>query len=144
MFSKSCQYGLKAIIYIATNSLDGERVKTGEVSLGIKAPEAFTAKILTSLIKHNILESKTGPFGGFFIDNKRMAEIKVSDIVTAIDGNDIYKGCALGLEECNYDKPCPMHDKFINIREDLREMLETTSILDLASDIKSGKTILSR
>ncbi|HSI76622.1 MAG TPA: Rrf2 family transcriptional regulator [Lunatimonas sp.] len=144
MFSKSCEYGVKAIIYIATKSLEGERVKIGEVSKGINAPEAFTAKILTSLINKKILESKKGPHGGFIIDPKNLEEIKVSDIVSAIDGDDIYTGCGLGLEECNSNQPCPMHDKFIKIREDLREMLETTTIFDLASGLKSGKTLLIR
>lgn len=144
MFSKACEYGIKAIIYIATKSLDGERVKIGEVSAKINAPEAFTAKILTSLIKEGILESKTGPFGGFQIDQKKMNSIKVSDIVFALDGDDIYKGCGLGLKECNSTQPCPMHDKFLKIREELRQMLETTSILDLTAGLKSGKTILMR
>jgi len=144
MFSKSCEYGIKAIIYIATKSMDGERVKIGEVSTKINAPEAFTAKILTSLIKRDILESKTGRFGGFHIDSKKMNSIKVSDIVFALDGDTIYRGCGLGLDECNSNQPCPMHDKFVKIREELREMLETTSIFDLASGLKSGKTILMR
>ncbi len=144
MFSKSCEYGIKAIIYIATKSMDGERVKIGEVSTKINAPEAFTAKILTSLIKRDILESKTGRFGGFLIDPKKMNSIKVSDIVFALDGDTIYRGCGLGLDECNSNQPCPMHDRFVKIREELREMLETTSIFDLASGLKSGKTILMR
>ncbi|WP_158857282.1 RrF2 family transcriptional regulator [Lunatibacter salilacus] len=144
MFSKSCEYGIKAIIYIATKSLEGERVKIGEVSRGINAPEAFTAKILTALINKNILGSRKGPYGGFLIEIKKIAEIKVSDIVSAIDGDDIYTGCGLGLEECNSNQPCPMHDKFLKIREDLKKMLETTTILDLATGLKSGKTLLVR
>lgn len=144
MFSKSCEYGIKAIIYIATRSLEGERVKIGEVSVGINAPKAFTAKILTSLIKKKILESKKGPYGGFIIDIQKISDIKVSDIVSAIDGDDIYKGCGLGLEECNSNQPCPMHDKFVKIREGLREMLETTTIFDLATGLKSGRTLLTR
>ncbi|MDN3688578.1 RrF2 family transcriptional regulator [Cyclobacterium jeungdonense] len=144
MFSKSCEYGIKAIIYIATRSLEGERVKIGEVSKGINAPEAFTAKILTSLIKKKILESKKGPYGGFIIGIQRIAEIKVSEIVSAIDGEDIYIGCGLGLKECNSSQPCPMHDKFVKIREELREMLESTTILELATGLKSGKTLLIR
>lgn len=144
MFSKSCEYGIKAIIYVATKSLEGERVKIGEVSRGIKAPEAFTAKILTSLINKKILESKKGPYGGFIIDRNKISEIKVSEIVSAIDGDDIYTGCGLGLDECDSNQPCPMHDKFIKIRGDLREMLETTTIFDLASGLKSGKTLLIR
>ena len=31
MFSKACEHGIKAIIYIATQSMDGKRVKIGDV-----------------------------------------------------------------------------------------------------------------
>ena len=54
MFSKSCEYGIKAIIYIATQSLEDVRVKIGDVAENTGTPEAFTAKILGSLTKHNI------------------------------------------------------------------------------------------
>lgn len=144
MFSKSCEYGLKAIIYIATESLDDNRVKIGDVANKTGTPEAFTAKILGTLVRHDILQSRKGPHGGFEIELDRMKEIKISEIVAAIDGDAIYKGCALGLDECSATDPCPMHDSFISIRNELRKMLESTSIYDLAQKFKSGKTTLLR
>ena len=144
MFSKSCEYGIKAVIYIAKKSLIGERVKIGEVSSNIEAPEAYTAKIMTSLIKQKLLESKTGRYGGFKIEIDRMKTIMVSDVVFALDGDSVYKGCALGLKECDASKPCPLHNKFVTIREELRETLETTSLFDLASTLKAGQTMLVR
>jgi DNA-binding IscR family transcriptional regulator len=48
----------------------------------------------------------------------------------------------LGLKECSDARPCPVHDKFIKIREDLRTMLETTTIEELASMVTSGEGIL--
>ena len=144
MFSKACEYGIKAIIYIATQSLEGKRVKIGDVVENSGSPEAFTGKVLSTLTKHNILNSLTGPYGGFEIDPTRMKEIKVSEIVFAIDGDSVYKGCGLGLNECSNTQPCPMHDKFVKVRGELKKMLETTSIYDLAIGLKSGKTMLVR
>lgn len=144
MFSKSCEYGIKAIIYIATQSLEGSRVKIGEVAEHTGSPEAFTAKILGTLTKCDIVNSLKGPYGGFDIDIKRMKQIKVSEIVHAIDGDSIYKGCALGLDECNAAEPCPMHEKFVVIRNELKKMLETTTIYDLAIKLQTGKSILIR
>ncbi len=144
MFSKSCEYGIKSILYIASRSLEGERVKIDKVVENTGAPEAFTAKILTALIKHRILESKTGPDGGFRIDAKKMKEIMISQIVFAIDGDGIYNGCGLGLSECNDSRPCPLHHEFVKIRTQLKNMLETTTIYDLAAGLKSGKSILIR
>jgi len=144
MFSKSCEYGIKAITYIATQSLDGNRVKIGDVAENSGSPEAFTAKILGTLTKRSIVRSLKGPNGGFEMDTERMKRIKISEIVYAIDGDAIYNGCALGLSECNPVEPCPMHDRFVKVRDDLKKMLETTTIYDLATKLKSGKSTLVR
>lgn len=142
MFSKACEHGIKAIIYIATQSLEGKRVKVGDIVRNSGSPEAFTAKVLGTLTRHNIVNSLTGPYGGFDISLGRMKQIKVIDIVHAIDGDDVYKGCVLGLSECGGEQPCPMHDKFVKVKAALTAALESTSIYDLAKGHKSGKTIL--
>lgn len=144
MFSKACEYGIKSIIYIASRSLQNERVKIGDIIEHIGSPEAFTAKILGALVKAGILESLTGPHGGFMIDIHKMKKINVSDIVCAIDGDSIYNGCGLGLVECNSNQPCPMHDQFVQVRSRLKKMLETTSVFDLANGLESGRVTLMR
>jgi len=144
MFSKTCEYGIKAIIYIASQSMQGARVKVGDIVLNAGLPEAFTGKILGALTKHGIVESHTGPYGGFEIDKERMKSIRLSEIVFAIDGDSVYNGCGLGLSECSNIQPCPVHDKFAKIRGQLKHMLETTTIYDLATGLNSGKSILMR
>ena len=144
MFSNACKYGIKAVAYIGTRSMQGERVKVGDIAEHIASPEAFTAKILGALVRNNIIESLKGPYGGFQITVADMKRTRLDQIVYAIDGDDIYRGCALGLSECSDLEPCPMHDKFVKIREQLKTMLETTSIYELAVDLKAGKTTLIR
>jgi Rrf2 family protein len=144
VFSKACEHGIKAIIYIASQSLEGRRVNIGDVAEHSGSPEAFTAKVLGALTKHNIVNSYTGPYGGFDIDMKQIKQTRMSDIVQAIDGDSIYNGCGLGLSECNNARPCPMHEKFIKVREEIKEMLTSTTIHDLALKFKSGKTVLTR
>lgn len=142
MFSKACEYGIKAVIYITSKSLIDERVGLKSIAKEIDSPEAFTAKILQKLSRENIIISTKGPHGGFSINKLRADEIKLRDIVYAIDGNAIYQGCALGFETCNENKPCPMHNKFKKIREELAEMLESTSLLDLSQDVNKGISFL--
>lgn len=144
MFSKACEYGIKAIVYIATKSLQGERVKIGDVVGHIDSPEAFTGKVLGALVKQSIVESHTGPNGGFEVSKSMMRSITLSDIVQAIDGDRIYNGCALGLSACSDSKPCPMHHKYVKVRAELKEMLRSTTVYDLAMGFKSGETILMR
>lgn len=144
MFSKACEYGIKAIVYIATQSIEGHRTKIGDIIDHVGSPEAFTAKILGALTKHDIVKSQTGPYGGFEIEPSRTKEIRLSEIVFAIDGEALYNGCGLGLSECSDNHPCPIHYKFVKVRSQLKEMLETTTIYDLAIGLKTGKSILIR
>ena len=142
MFSKACQYAIKASIFIATNSLRGNRVTPKEIAQEINSPAAFTAKILQQLVKNHIVQSVRGAQGGFQIEPSKLAEIKLSQIVNAIDGDSIYKGCGLGLEECNEQIPCPVHDKFLLIRNNLKLMLESTHLEELAKGIRDGSSFL--
>lgn len=142
MFSKACEYGIKASIYIAVNSYDGVRVSLKEIAKEINSPEAFTAKILQDLVRNKLINSVKGAYGGFEIEKENIANIKLAQIVNAIDGDNIYHGCGLGLNVCDANHPCPVHDQFINIRTELKNMLENTNLEQLAMDIKAGATFL--
>lgn len=144
MFSKSCEYAIRASVFIATQALEERRTSLVDIAKEIGSPEAFTAKILQSLVKNKIVNSMKGPHGGFGIDQSKLSKIKLSQIVYAIDGDSIYKGCGLGLPECSEKEPCPVHAKFKAIRNQLRSMLETTSLLELATGLEKGLTFLRR
>ncbi|UNY98380.1 Rrf2 family transcriptional regulator [Zhouia spongiae] len=144
MFSKACEYGIRATLYIAEQSINSRRVNIKEIAKAIDSPEAFTAKIMQQLVKNHIVNSLKGPSGGFEMPNSGFNNIKLYQIVEAIDGDAIYKGCGLGLKECNEEHPCPVHFKFLSIREDLRKMLETTSVSELAHDLKKGIAFLKQ
>ncbi len=144
MFSKACEYGIRSVILISNRSLGGQRVSMKEIAREINSPEAFTAKILQQLVRSGVLSSVKGPNGGFFIDKDRVDRIKLSEVVSAIDGDDIYVGCGIGLSECNEEFPCPLHFKFKKVRDDLRSMLENTSLYELATGFDMGLTFLKR
>lgn len=142
MFSKACEYGIKASIFIAINSYEGRRVSPKEIALEIASPQAFTAKILQALVRHGIVSSIKGAYGGFEIERNKVSTVMLSHIVNAIDGDSIYNGCGLGLKKCDEEHPCPVHDKFKSVRQELKLMLENTSLEELALNIKSGVSFL--
>ena len=144
MFSKACEYAIKASSYIALQSLQGRRVSLKDIAEEIESPVAFTAKTLHQLARAGLLDSLKGPSGGFQIEKNRIDEIKLSDIVLAIDGSSIYEGCGLGLAQCNESKPCPLHEKFAIVRDELKQMLENTSLFELATGLEVGLTYLKR
>ncbi|AUC85693.1 transcriptional regulator [Polaribacter sp. ALD11] len=134
MFSKTCEYGLRAVIFIAQQAKTDKKVSISAISEAIDSPQAFTAKILQQLTKNKIVQSIKGPYGGFFIEEENLKTIALSNIVQVLDGESIYTGCGLGLHQCNEEKPCPLHFKFIEIRENLKKMLENTTLLELSTD----------
>lgn len=142
MFSKACEYGIRASIFIAIKSLNSERVRLRDVAQEIETPEAFTAKIMQDLARCGIVKSIKGPKGGFEIEPSKLKTLKLQDIVVAIDGNNIFTGCGLGLYACSDENPCPIHNDFAGIRNNLAKMLEETTLMYLAEKVEDGNAFL--
>ena len=142
MFSKSCEYAIRATIFIATHCCKEGKVGLKEIAKEIDSPIAFTAKILQVLVKNNIVKSSKGVGGGFMIFEEDLKLIKLVDIVIAIDGDSVFLRCGLGLSNCSEDHPCPVHEKFKFVKKDLIYMLENTTLEELSLGIKKGQTFL--
>ena len=138
MFSKACEYAIKASIYIARQRLQQKRVNVKEVSQSVDAPVAFTAKILQVLCREDIMQSVRGQQGGFVFDEIKQKEIKIFDLVRIFDGDGLFTQCGLGLHKCSSENPCPVHDDFKMVREKLLEMTQKHSLYDLALKTESG------
>ncbi len=144
MFSKSCEYGLRAIIFIAQQSAQDIKVSLSTISSAIDSPQAFTAKVLQQLTRNDIVKSIKGPYGGFIIEDFKMSSIKLSDVVKILDGDSIFTNCGLGLKECNDTSPCPLHFQFVEVRNKLKAMLNNTTLLMLVNDMNVDTFFLKR
>ncbi|MGL2962791.1 RrF2 family transcriptional regulator [Flavobacterium sp. RSB2_4_14] len=142
MFSKSCEYAIRAAIFIATQCSNDTKVGIKEIATEIDSPIAFTAKILQVLVKNNIIKSSKGVGGGFMVLKEDLANITLSQIVVAIDGDAVFLRCGLGLSNCSENHPCPIHEKFKFVKQDLALMLENTTLEELTTGIKKGMTYL--
>lgn len=142
MFSKACEYGIRATLHIAQQSQKEQRVSLKGIAASIDSPVAFTAKILQQLVHAGVLHSVKGPSGGFEMTPQQLNDAKLSQVVLAIDSDQIYRGCGLGLKTCDENHPCPVHDQFKLVRDELQKMLETTSIRELANGLNEGLTFL--
>lgn len=130
MFSKACEYGLRALTVIAEAGRENKKIGIKEICKASNTPESFTAKILQNLVKRQILSSQKGPSGGFYI-SKNLADISLYEIVDAIDGKNIFNKCGLGLTNCNASKPCPLHFQFEKVRDELNDMCKNNTLKDL-------------
>lgn len=143
MFSKTCEYAIRALIFIAQKSEFGIKVGIKEIAEGIASPEHFIAKILQDLCRRGLVQSVKGPNGGFFI-NESSKKITLADVVMAIDGDKIFRGCGLGLKNCSEKKPCPLHDEFKVIRKQMYDMLKSMTVTDFNYELTQGMLFLKR
>jgi Rrf2 family protein len=141
MFSKACEYALRAVLYISIRSINGSRLSIGEIAREIDAPVAFTAKILQTLARNKLISSVKGPNGGFFV-NPKSRPVTLNAVVNVIDGVDVLHDCALGLRECSDRFPCPIHHEIKQYKERLRKVLKGTTVQDLAAELMVGNTHL--
>lgn len=142
MFSKSCEYGIRATIFIASKCCENRKVGLKEIAVAIDSPIAFTAKILQKLTKDKIIHSTKGVNGGFEVFQNDLKTIRLIQIVEAIDGDSVFSSCGLGLENCSETHPCPVHFEFKEIKERLHIMLENMTLEQLALEVKSGSSFL--
>lgn len=134
IFSKSCVYGLRAMIYLASISRE-DYVSIKALSEKLDISFHFLTKILQELTAADLLESMKGPNGGVRL-SKPGSKITLKKVVEAIDGPAIFTECVLGLPGCGHEKPCPMHEMWMNTRGDIEELFSTTTLLNLS---KEGK-----
>lgn len=129
MVSQSCKYALRAASYLASQQLR-KPVNVQQIAKGIDAPMAFTGKLLQALQKQGIVSSLKGPYGGFFVNEEQLA-FPIIAIVKAIDGEGIFYECGFGLKNCSDAKPCPLHEKYAVLRNEMKKTFSETLLRDL-------------
>lgn len=135
VLSKACTYGILASLYVARETTR----TTGFVSIGKMSKELhisfhFLTKILQELTSAGLLVSMKGPKGG--VSFKRDAgDITILDVVLAIDGIKVFRECLLGLPGCGDEEPCPVHEEWAEIRENLYHTFHSKTLADTARRI---------
>ena len=143
LFSKTCEYAIRAVFFIASKTARGERVGVKEIAEGIDSPEPFLAKILQDLSRKRLVNSAKGPTGGFYLDEASLKR-PLSEIVEVIDGNSLFTGCALGLKQCSEINPCPLHHQFKDIRNQISDMLHEVTIGEFNEELMNGLLSLKK
>jgi len=142
MFSKSCEYGLQGVLYIALHYDKNKNCGLKDISESQDIPYHFLSKILQQLVKAKILGSIKGPNGGFFL-RKPPSELRLIEIVEVIDGVDLLERCGIGLKDCGDDNPCPIHKEYKHVRDRIKEIFSTQTVAELVEDVKAGHSFVN-
>lgn len=132
MFSKACEYGLKAALHISLHSNLEKKMSITEIANELNFPRHFLSKILQTLVKSKILKSSKGPNGGFYLTEQEK-KIPIIRIVEVLDGLDTLNKCGIGIKKCSDDNPCPIHHEFKPYRDKLRQLFSERTIADMTN-----------
>ena len=134
MLNKTCQYAIKALIFMGTKVGDRERVTVKALAAAIGSPQAFTSKILQKLVASDIVYSTKGGGGGFEVLEDTLKQTSLLQVVMAVDHDSLSKDCILGLPACSDKNPCPVHARYAPLRKQLNEELLDVTIYDILHD----------
>ncbi len=139
MFSNTCKYGIRAVLFLAVHGEKGKKIGIKAISEGLDLPAPFLGKILQQLAKKKILDSTKGPHGGFSLA-RNADDISLYDIVEVIDGTDVFNECMIGMRVCKTkgasEKDCPFYAKSHKVRNDLKKLFQEQSIGEYAEGVK--------
>jgi len=127
--SRSCEYALLAVWHLAKRK-DSSYVSIREIADENGLSFFFLTKVLHTLTQRGILASLKGPKGGIALA-RPAEEIKIIDIVEVIDGLGFLEQCITGLPKCDEKNPCPLHNDWKRIREELYTMMAGKSVAQL-------------
>jgi Rrf2 family protein len=142
IYSRSAEYAIRAFVYLAA-APPGKYAMVKQIAEESEIPAHFLAKILQQLARQGFLRSSKGPTGGFAL-RYPPSEITLLQIVESIDGLADYQRCIGGMQECNDQMRCGMHDSWKALRSRIIEYLEGTTVEDLASALDQKRRALDK
>ena len=129
--TRSGEYGLKGVLFLAQQAPE-RFVLVSEISKYQHIPETFLAKIFQRLSKAGLLRSSRGAKGGFSLGRPAGA-ITMREVIEAIDGPIALNRCLRREGECDEEELCPIYQVWSKAQQQLLEVLDSTTVEDLAS-----------
>ncbi|MFH1185875.1 MAG: Rrf2 family transcriptional regulator [Chloroflexota bacterium] len=147
--SKRGEYGLRAMIVLATPGPDGKPaiVQIREIAEREQMPAKFLEQILLALKNAGLLHSKMGVGGGYHLA-RRPAEISLGQIVRVLDGPLAPVKCVsqMAYEPCGCpdEETCGLRLVMGEVRNAISERLDGTSLADVTKRVRKAHARAAR
>jgi Rrf2 family transcriptional regulator, iron-sulfur cluster assembly transcription factor len=141
VLTKTSKYCLQALILIASLN-QKECVLSKQISGALSIPKDYLNKVLRILVKEKFLTSVKGPQGGFSLA-RHPEDITLYEVIRAIDGLEYFDTCMIQPIVCDETKECALHRYWRKTINQLRGVLDSVTIADLAAEVKNGKQVLN-
>src|ERR1700738_4737386 len=134
IYSRSAEYAIRAFVHLAQVP-EAKYAMVKNIAEQEDIPAHFLAKILQQLARKGLLRSSKGPTGGFSL-RVSLYDIRLLDIVEALDVLGEYEKCASGLAECSDEMPCALHDSWKALHSRIMDYFGRNTIADLPKAYK--------
>jgi Rrf2 family transcriptional regulator, iron-sulfur cluster assembly transcription factor len=141
IYSNACAYAIRALTRLTLIRPDGY-VLLDELCEGTDLPRHFVAKIFQDLVRKGLLVSAKGRGGGFALARKPK-DISLYEIVEAVDGTSSLNACVVGMARCDDKQPCPQHDQWKPLRNELKDFLEKTNLERMGKTLERKLEIIN-
>ena len=143
IYSKSAEYAIQTMIYLTENNSDTP-IMVSKVSESYDIPQQYLSKIVQILVKQRLIKAKRGRNGGIQL-GRDPKNIFLNEIVHAIDGPPPeHEICAIGLDLCSDETPCPLHHNWKPIRTAIHNMLSSENLLELSSRVIEKRKLMNK
>lgn len=132
IYTKTGEYAIRAILFLARQSND-LLVMSSDIAKKEDIPSHYLAKILQRMAKYGYVDSYKGRGGGFKI-TKLALDSSILEIVERIEGPVITLKCVTGLKECSDETPCPLHDEWSKLRDNIHFLISSKSVREVAEE----------
>lgn len=129
LFSKKCEYVLRALLCAADDS-GTARFRARDICERAGVPESYSRKVFQSLVQGGFLRAVLGPGGGYELRHKP-SQITLLEVIHAVDGDLTFGKCLLGRPRCG-STPCLLHNVWGEIRENIVKSLSQLTLSDIA------------
>ncbi len=135
IYTDSGKYAIRALTYMAAREDQESPASAADVAEAENIPPYYLAKVLQDLARADLLSSVRGRGGGFLL-RREPEDIKVMEILEAVENvRRLTTECVLGLDECNDEAACPLHDTWTEFRENLLDSFTELTLADMVKEL---------
>jgi Rrf2 family protein len=131
MITRTALHSIRALVCLARLPR-GVYAGAGTLAREIDAPPNYLGKLLQTLARAGLVESRKGLRGGFRLA-RDPAEISLYEVIEPIEHVSRWEGCFLGGAPCSDKDPCVMHERWGSLRDAYLQLLSDTKVADLVT-----------
>jgi len=130
VISQTAEYALRAVVWLAGHPQ--RALSTLEISKATKIPGGYLSKVLQGLARSGLVLSNPGRAGGFRL-NRAPHDIRVLDVINAVDGVQRIRSCPLGLRS-HGTVLCPLHKRLDDAMAMVERAYASSTIAELIAE----------